>query len=164
MTVETEDGGSLFVSGQAAPGATVRLYLNESFIAPGGVGGDGKVSFAIARGVKPGDYRVRLDDVDPVSGEVKSRAEVGFNVPAIVAVRAAAAGSARHPRPRRQRRPHREPAAATRPSRLTAPGQPAGPAAQHGRWFPTSTPPSCRGATTSGGSASASTARASATR
>ena len=82
MTVEAEDGGRLFVSGKAAPGATVRLYLNESFIAPGGVGGDGQVSFQIARGVRPGDYRVRIDDVDPVSGAVKSRAEVAFNVPA----------------------------------------------------------------------------------
>ncbi len=83
-TVESEDG-KLFVSGQTAPGATVRLYLNDSFVAPGGAGGDGKVSFAIASGVKPGDYRVRLDDVDPVSGQVKSRAEVAYNVPAQVA-------------------------------------------------------------------------------
>lgn len=83
-TVESEEG-KLFVSGQAAPGATVRLYLNESLIAPGGAGGDGKVSFSIGSGVRPGDYRIRLDDVDPVSGQVKSRAEVGFNVPAQVA-------------------------------------------------------------------------------
>jgi len=85
VTVEAEEG-RLFVSGQAAPGATLRFYLNETLIAPGGAGGDGKVSFAIARGVKPGDYRVRLDDVDPVSGTVKSRAEVAFNVPAMVSV------------------------------------------------------------------------------
>jgi nucleoid-associated protein YgaU len=84
MSVESEEG-KLYVSGEAAPGSTVRLYLNESFIAPGGAGGDGKLSFAIASGVKPGDYRVRLDDVDPVSGQVKSRAEVGYNVPSIVA-------------------------------------------------------------------------------
>jgi nucleoid-associated protein YgaU len=64
----------------------VRLYLNESFIAPGSVGGDGNVSFAIGRGVRPGDYRIRLDDVDPVSGGVKSRAEVAFNVPVPVSV------------------------------------------------------------------------------
>jgi nucleoid-associated protein YgaU len=85
VSVEAEESGRLFVSGQAAPGATVRLYLNESFIAPGGVGGDGRVSFAIGRGMKPGDYRVRLDDVDPVSGEVRSRAEVAFNIPVQVA-------------------------------------------------------------------------------
>ncbi|MBM1171297.1 LysM peptidoglycan-binding domain-containing protein [Microvirga arabica] len=84
VTVEAEEG-KLYVSGQSSPGATVRLYLNESFIAPGGAGGDGKVSFSIASGVKPGDYRIRLDDVDPVSGQVRSRAEVGFNVPVQVA-------------------------------------------------------------------------------
>jgi nucleoid-associated protein YgaU len=84
VTVETEEG-KLYVSGQSSPGATVRLYLNESLIAPGGAGGDGKVSFSIASGVKPGDYRIRLDDVDPVSGQVRSRAEVGFNVPVQVA-------------------------------------------------------------------------------
>jgi nucleoid-associated protein YgaU len=84
VSVDSEEG-KLFVSGLSAPGATVRLYLNESFIAPGGAGGDGKVSFAIGSGVKPGDYRVRLDDVDPVSGQVKSRAEVAFNVPVLVA-------------------------------------------------------------------------------
>ncbi|WP_243367708.1 LysM peptidoglycan-binding domain-containing protein [Microvirga solisilvae] len=84
VSVESENG-KLFVSGQSAPGATVRLYLNETLIAPGGAGGDGKVSFSIGSGVRPGDYRIRLDDVDPVSGQVKSRAEVGFNVPAQVA-------------------------------------------------------------------------------
>ncbi len=84
VTVEAEDG-KLFVSGLTAPGATVRLYLNESFVAPGGAGSDGKVSFAIGSGVRPGDYRVRLDDVDPVSSQVKSRAQVTFNVPAQVA-------------------------------------------------------------------------------
>ena len=84
VTVDAEEG-KLFVSGLSAPGATVRLYLNESFIAPGGAGGDGKVSFSIGSGVKPGDYRIRLDDVDPVSGKVRSRAEVGFNVPVQVA-------------------------------------------------------------------------------
>ncbi|PVE25622.1 peptidoglycan-binding protein [Microvirga sp. KLBC 81] len=84
VSVETE-AGRLFVSGQSAPGATVRLYLNDTLIAPGGAGGDGKVSFSIGSGVRPGEYRIRLDDVDPVSGQVKSRAEVGFTVPVQVA-------------------------------------------------------------------------------
>ena len=83
--IDAEDGGRLFVSGQAAPGATVRLYLNETLIAPGAVGADGKLAFAINRGVKPGSYRVRLDDVDPVSREVKSRAEVPYKMPAQIA-------------------------------------------------------------------------------
>lgn len=88
VSVEAEEGGRLFVSAQASPGATIRLYLNETLVAPGGAGGDGRVTFAIGRGVRPGGYRVRLDDVDPVSGAVKSRAEVEFRVPAPLTVEA----------------------------------------------------------------------------
>jgi nucleoid-associated protein YgaU len=79
--IDAEDGGRLFVSGQAAPGATLRLYINETLIAPGAVGADGKLAFVINKGVKPGAYRIRLDDVDPASGEVKSRAEVPYTMP-----------------------------------------------------------------------------------
>ena len=85
-SVDAGEGGRLYVSAQAAPGASVRLYLNEALVAPGSAGTDGRVSFAIGRGVQPGDYRVRLDDVDPVSGDVKSRAEVAFKVPPEVSV------------------------------------------------------------------------------
>jgi len=84
--IDAEDGGRLFVSGQAAPGATLRLYINETLIAPGAVGADGQLAFAIDRGVKPGNYRIRLDDVDPVSGDVQSRAEVPYTMPVQVAV------------------------------------------------------------------------------
>jgi nucleoid-associated protein YgaU len=99
VTIDAEQGGRLFVSGQGAPGASVRLYLNETFIAPGQVGGDGKISFAIGRGVRPGDYQVRIDEVDPVSGAVKSRAEVALNVPVPVAVAAAAPPASLPPAP-----------------------------------------------------------------
>ncbi|MBV9078978.1 MAG: peptidoglycan-binding protein LysM, partial [Methylobacteriaceae bacterium] len=82
-SVESESSGKLFVAGQGAPGATLRLYLNDSFVAPGAANGEGRVAFSIEKGVKPGDYKVRLDDVDPVSGQVRSRAEVGFTMPAV---------------------------------------------------------------------------------
>lgn len=81
VSVEAAEGGRLFVSGLAAPGAAVRLYLNGTLVAPGGADSEGKLSFAIARGVIAGEYRVRLDDVDPVSGQVKSKAEVMFKMP-----------------------------------------------------------------------------------
>lgn len=88
-SVEAEGTGRLFVSGSAAPGATLRLYLNDSFVAPGGTRPDGNLSFTIERGIRPGDYHVRLDDVDPVSGTVRSRAEVPFNVPSPAVVASA---------------------------------------------------------------------------
>jgi hypothetical protein len=83
--VDVEAGGQLMVSSQSTPAALVRLYLNESLVASANAPSDGKVSFAIGRGVQAGAYRIRLDDVDPVSGAVKARSEVNFTVPVEVA-------------------------------------------------------------------------------
>nr|WP_245334966.1 LysM peptidoglycan-binding domain-containing protein [Bradyrhizobium mercantei] len=97
--VETEPGGKLHVSGQAPPGATVRLYLNDSLITSATADAAGHLSVTINKGVAAGDYRVRLDDVDPGSGKVRARAEVPFNVPdttttASIPASAASSGSA----------------------------------------------------------------------
>jgi nucleoid-associated protein YgaU len=80
-TVETEPDGKLRVSGQASPGAAVRLYLNDSFVASVTAGADGRFAVTINKGVAPGSYRVRLDEVGSNSGAVRARAEVPFNVP-----------------------------------------------------------------------------------
>jgi nucleoid-associated protein YgaU len=80
--VESESSGKLFVAGRAAPGATVRLYLNDSYIAQATASAEGKVAFSIGSGVRPGDYQVRLDEVES-GGKVKSRAEVAFNAPVL---------------------------------------------------------------------------------
>ena len=79
--VETESDGKLHVSGQARPGAAVRLYLNDSFVASVTAGADGRFAVTINKGVTAGSYRVRLDEVESNSGTVRSRAEVPFNVP-----------------------------------------------------------------------------------
>ncbi|WP_238209268.1 LysM peptidoglycan-binding domain-containing protein [Methylobacterium marchantiae] len=81
VSVDAQEGGRLFVSGQATAGTTVRLYLNDTLIAPARVGRDGTVTFTIGGGVKPGSYTVRLDQVDAASGKVRSRVEVPFSVP-----------------------------------------------------------------------------------
>lgn len=80
-TVEAE-GGRLFVSGRGVPSSSVRLYLNESYLASGNADREGRLDFVIERGLPPGDYRVRLDAVDVATGTVKSRAEVTFVMPA----------------------------------------------------------------------------------
>ncbi|MFH6784115.1 MULTISPECIES: LysM peptidoglycan-binding domain-containing protein [Methylobacterium] len=80
--IDAEAGGRLYVMAQGAPKADLRLYLNDTLVAPGKAGPDGRVAFTIGRGVKPGDYRVRVDQVDPASGAVKTRAETAFAVPA----------------------------------------------------------------------------------
>jgi LysM repeat protein len=86
-TVETEPSGSgkLYVSGRSPPGAAVRLYLNDSFLASATAAADGRFTFTVNGGVGPGGYRVRLDEVDSGSGAIRSRAEVPFRMPEAVA-------------------------------------------------------------------------------
>src|SRR6267378_6704133 len=78
--VESEPGGKLHMSGRARPGAAVRLYLNDSFVASVTASADGRFAVTINEGIAPGSYRVRLDEVESNSG-VRARAEVPFNVP-----------------------------------------------------------------------------------
>ncbi|HTO60713.1 MAG TPA: Ig-like domain-containing protein [Bradyrhizobium sp.] len=78
--VDVEPNGKAHVSGRARPGAAVRLYLNDSFVAPVTADADGRFAVTINQGVAPGNYRVRLDEVDS-SGKVRARAEAPFSVP-----------------------------------------------------------------------------------
>jgi nucleoid-associated protein YgaU len=82
--VEGEAGGRMYVSGRAESGAKVNLYLNDAYIASATASKEGRIAFSIRSGIKPGDYRVRLDQVD-ASGRVQNRAEVPFNAPAALA-------------------------------------------------------------------------------
>ena len=82
--VEAEGGGRLRVAGRSAPGSIVRLYLNDAYIATGTASPDGRVAFSILGGVKPGEYRIRLDQMNAAGG-VLSRLESAFNAPATVA-------------------------------------------------------------------------------
>ncbi len=97
--VDAEPGGRLYVTAQGAPKADLRLYLNDTLVAPGRAGPDGRVAFTIGRGVGPGDYRVRIDQVDPATGAVKTRAETAFAMPPNLgpAVTGAAEAPARQP-------------------------------------------------------------------
>ncbi|MFZ5693223.1 MAG: LysM peptidoglycan-binding domain-containing protein [Pseudomonadota bacterium] len=81
---EAQEGGKLFISGRSTPGASVRLYLNDSYIATGTASADGQISFLIGSGVRPGEYRIRLDQIG-ASEKVVARAEVPFSAPATLA-------------------------------------------------------------------------------
>ena len=97
-SVEAEAGGGLFVSGRAAPGSRVRLYMNEGYIATGTASPEGRVSFSIQSGVRPGDYRIRLDQLS-VSDSVASRVEMPFRAPATVAAVAPSVAAQTPPTP-----------------------------------------------------------------
>jgi hypothetical protein len=85
--VETESGGKLHVSGRSLPGAAVRLYLNDSYRASTKAAADGRFAFTVNERIRPGGYRVRLDEVESGSGAIRSRAEVPFNMPEAVAAK-----------------------------------------------------------------------------
>jgi nucleoid-associated protein YgaU len=93
--VETEPGGKLFVSGRSSPRAAVRLYLNDSYQASTTAAANGRFAFAtVNEGIRPGSgYRVRLDEVDPGSGTIRSRAEVPFEAASIASAAPPPAGS-----------------------------------------------------------------------
>ena len=97
--VETGPGGKLHVIGLARPGAAVRVYLNDSFVASVTAGADGRLEFTINEGVAPGSYRVRLDEVGSSSVAVRARAEVPFNVPDTVATASVPAQATASKRP-----------------------------------------------------------------
>jgi nucleoid-associated protein YgaU len=112
-SVEAEAGGGLFVSGRAAPGSRIRLYMNDGYIAMGTASPEGRVSFSIQSGVRPGDYRIRLDQMS-ASDSVASRVEIPFRAPATVAALAPSA-------------PSQTPASPAAPESVIASGQPASP-------------------------------------
>lgn len=87
VSVDAQDGGRLFVSGQGAAWTSLRLYLNDTLVASGRSGADGRIAFTIGRGVKPGGYQIRIDQVDGTSGKVGQRAQVGFTFPSQLAAK-----------------------------------------------------------------------------
>jgi nucleoid-associated protein YgaU len=95
-TVEIEPGGKFHVSGQARPGAPLRLYLNDSFVTSVTAGTDGRFAVTINEGVAAGSYRVRVDEASS-SGTVHARAEVPFNAPETTASVSAQAATSKRP-------------------------------------------------------------------
>jgi nucleoid-associated protein YgaU len=96
-TVEMEPSGKFHVTGRSRPGAEVRLYLNDSFIASVTAGPDERFAVTINEGISPGSYRVRLDELGSNSGTVRARAEVPFNVPETVVTASAQAMASKRP-------------------------------------------------------------------
>lgn len=90
VSIDAQEGGRLDVTGVSKPGASLRLYLNDTLVASGKSGPDGKLSFTIGRGVRPGGYQVRIDQVQPETGKVEHRAQVAFAFPESAAPKLAA--------------------------------------------------------------------------
>jgi len=118
--VEMEPSGKFHVTGRAHPGADVRLYLNDSFIASVTAGPDERFAVTINEGISPGSYRVRLDELSTNSGTVRARAEVPFNVPDTAVTTSLAARATAPKRPDRvaPQQPQQQQLAAATPTVL----------------------------------------------
>jgi nucleoid-associated protein YgaU len=80
--VEAEEGGRFVATGIAPPGSQARVYLNGAFVAKVIADLSGLWALKIEKGMRPGNYTVRADGVEAVSGKVLHRAEVPFVFPA----------------------------------------------------------------------------------
>ncbi|MGN8113398.1 LysM peptidoglycan-binding domain-containing protein [Labrys sp. 22185] len=79
-TVEADEMGRFFVTGRAEPGAALRIYLNDTLVTGVTAAKDGTFGMTIEKGMQPGNYRVRVDDVAAANGQVMTRAEVPFTM------------------------------------------------------------------------------------
>lgn len=87
VSVDAQEGGRLHVTGQATAWTALRLYLNDTMVASGQSDAQGRIAFTIGRGVRPGGYQIRVDQVDAQTGKVRNRAQVAFAYPTNLAER-----------------------------------------------------------------------------
>ena len=87
-TVDYDDKGHATISGQAAPGTTVRAYVDDKIVAEGTAGPDGRWRLAPANPIEQGKHTLRIDRIAP-DGKPVARLELPFER---VAVPPAAAG------------------------------------------------------------------------
>jgi hypothetical protein len=80
-TVEAPGLGRLEVRGVAEPNSILRLYLNGSRIFDISTGMDRRWSLTIDRGMSPGFYTFRAEEIDRSNGAVSARTEVAFSYP-----------------------------------------------------------------------------------
>ena len=80
QTVAVGKDGKVTVRGQAAAGAAINLYLNDTFVTSVKAGADRNFSVTINEGVRPGRYRVRLEQAGPSSSAILAHAEQQFVV------------------------------------------------------------------------------------
>lgn len=78
-TADAGDDGAFMASGTAAPGASVRLYLNDSYVAPAVADAKGAWSLRVEKGMSPGHYEIRADVVEPGGDKVVARAQAPFD-------------------------------------------------------------------------------------
>src|SRR5271166_2295549 len=93
QSVEADGAGALVARGSAEPNSALRLYLNGAAIADAKTKSDGRWSLTIRRGMAPGAYSVRAEEVNPAGATVVASADIRFDYPAAPASAGAAAAA-----------------------------------------------------------------------
>ena len=81
QSVEADAVGGLVAKGSAEPNATVRLYLNQADLAEAKTQSDGRWSLTIQRGMSPGGYVMRADEIGHGDASVVASADTPFDYP-----------------------------------------------------------------------------------
>ena len=76
-SVDYNDAGDMTFAGHAVPGSTVRLYVDNGFVADTTADSSGNWTFVGREKIKVGDHQLRADSVD-AQGKVVARLEVPF--------------------------------------------------------------------------------------
>ena len=76
-TLDYDERGQVTITGQAAPGATVRAYLDDMMVAEGTTGADGRWRLAPAQPIDSGKHKLRLDRLAR-DGKPTARLELPF--------------------------------------------------------------------------------------
>ena len=72
--------GKVTVTGRAPPGAMLKVYLNDTFVASVSPGRDQLFSVTINKGLASGRYLVRVDRINPASNSIVVHTEQQFDV------------------------------------------------------------------------------------
>ncbi|GBD47967.1 peptidoglycan-binding LysM [Methylopila sp. Yamaguchi] len=119
IAVETENG-RFFAQGSGPADGRLRLYLNNAPVASATIGGDGRWSLRVERGLAPGSYVVRADQLDPKSARVVARAEATFTYAGPPTAGAPLANAAPAGQPSGAQRSEAQPSAGAAPGAATS--------------------------------------------
>jgi LysM repeat protein len=77
--VEVDDRGRVFASGSAAPGAPVRVFVDDDYLATARAGADGLWSVRAEKPLKRGIHLIRAEEIDRLTARSLARAETTFD-------------------------------------------------------------------------------------
>lgn len=77
-TIQLTDG-TLSISGAAAPGALLKVYIDDAAVGDATAGAEGGFSLSLPANVAAGTHQVRVDQIEKSTGKVLARAEVPFD-------------------------------------------------------------------------------------